>query len=218
MKIEIEGTDGAGKSTAVKYLAERLRDQGLTVLETREVGSKLIPTCLKLREIVLSPESDMSGEAMELVFAAMRLENERFYQRQKSADVILSDRGWLSHLAYTDHNVSKEFTDKFYLDFLQPLAPMPDLVIYLDLSTETAQKRISGRGEALDAIELKGLEFQENVRQSFAEHIEGLEKYSPETNVVIIDANKDLESVQGQLELIVANLSQLTRQDKQPVL
>ena len=55
--IEVEGTDGAGKTTALKYLIEKLRASGKTVLETREVGSPLIPVCVKLREIVLAPEA-----------------------------------------------------------------------------------------------------------------------------------------------------------------
>ena len=206
VKIEVEGCDGAGQTSALAYLSQLLKEKGHSVLETREVGSKLIPTCLKLREIVLSPDSNMSGEAMELVFAAMRLENERFYSTQ-DVDVILSDRGWLSHLAYTDHNVSEEFTNDFYMNFLMPMAPLPDVVIYFDVSAKTAQSRIKSRGEALDAIELKGLEFQENVRHSFKKHMRVMESTD---NAVIftVDANQNIEEVQSQLRYIVKELEE----------
>ena len=39
IKIEIEAIDGAGKTTALKYIAEKLRSKGLVVVETREVGA-----------------------------------------------------------------------------------------------------------------------------------------------------------------------------------
>ena len=84
IKIEVEGTDGAGKSTALKYLVEKFQASNKKVLETREVGSPLIPINVKLRQTVLDPESNLSGEAMELIFAAMRFENDRFYNKVQS--------------------------------------------------------------------------------------------------------------------------------------
>lgn len=204
--IEVEGTDGAGKTTALKYLIERLRAAGKTVLETREVGSPLIPTCVKLREIVLSPESDLSGEAMEFIFAAMRIENQKFYNKVKDQyDFIISDRGWLSHLAYTDHNVSQDFTEDFYFGVVNPLTELADAVIYLDVNTETALKRRVKRGTGMDVIEMKGVEFQEKVRESFALYRSMLVS---ETDVQVfdIDANKSVEGVQAEIDDVIKEL------------
>lgn len=203
LKVEIEGTDGAGKTTALKYLIEQLKLKNKKVLETREVGSPLVPINIKLRELVLSPESNLSGEAMELIFSAMRFENDKLYNKVSSGyDFIVSDRGWLSHLAYTDHNVSKEFTEDFYINFMQKYTSLPDVVIYFSVNSETALKRRVKRGEAADAIEAKGIAFQELVRESF-------NKYINRSNIktFVVDANQSIESVQSQINEIVNSLA-----------
>lgn len=207
MKIEVEGTDGAGKTTALKYLIEKLQATGSSVLETREVGSPLVPINVKLRELVLSPESGLSGEAMEMIFGAMRFEHDKLLKSVSGEyDFVVSDRGWLSHLAYTDHNVSKEFTDGLYLNFLKDLTQLPDVVIYFSINTETGLKRRISRGEGMDVIEQKGVEYQELVRGSFENYIENLNTIAPGATVFVVDANQDIPGVRAQIDDIVSAL------------
>lgn len=204
LKVEIEGTDGAGKTTALKYLIQQLRERGLEVLETREVGNPNIPVCGGLRELVLSPESDLSGAAMELIFSAMRIENERFYKSVGDRyDFIVSDRGWFSHLAYTDHNVSKSFTRDLYLNFMDKYTSMPDVVVYFSVNTETALKRRVKRGETMDVIEMKGVEYQELVRESFDKY---LNKYENDVFIYVVDANASIEGVGVQINTLISLL------------
>ena len=204
LKVEIEGTDGAGKTTALKYLIQQLRERGLEVLETREVGNPNIPVCGGLRELVLSPESDLSGAAMELIFSAMRIENERFYKSVGDRyDFIVSDRGWFSHLAYTDHNVSKSFTRDLYLNFMDKYTSMPDVVVYFSVNTETALKRRVKRGETMDIIEMKGVEYQELVRESFDKY---LNKYENDVFIYVVDANASIEGVRVQINTLISLL------------
>jgi dTMP kinase len=202
LKIEVEGTDGAGKTTALKYMIEELQKRGSKVLETREVGSPLIPINVKLREMVLSPESNLSGEAMELIFSAMRFENDRFYKSvENEYDFIVSDRGWFSHLAYTDHNVSVGFTEDLYLNFLQRYTNLPDVVVYFSVNTETALKRRVKRGGAVDVIEAKGVGYQELVRESFEKRLD-INK-PVKTKIFRVDANDTVEGVRSQIDTIV---------------
>ena len=51
--ITLEGPEGAGKSTNREYLAERLREQGIDVLLTREPGGT--PLAERIRELLLDP-------------------------------------------------------------------------------------------------------------------------------------------------------------------
>lgn len=202
LKIEVEGTDGAGKTTALKYMIEKLRARGQDVLETREVGNPNIPICVKLRETVLAPESNLSGEAMELIFSAMRFENDKYYKSiEGKHDMIVSDRGWFSHLAYTDHNVSKKFTQDLYLNFMQQYTNLPDVVIYFIVDTETALKRRVKRGGAIDVIEAKGTEYQELVRESFQSYI-----FESNIHKYFVDANQTLEQVQARMDEIIEDL------------
>jgi dTMP kinase len=206
LKIEIEGTDGAGKTTAMKYLVEKLRKRGNKVVETREVGTPLSPICLKLRELVLSPESNLRGETMELIFSAMRFENDKLCQEYGDVcDFIVSDRGWLSHLAYTDHNVDVDFTSDFYLNFMANYTQMPDIVIYFEINSETALERRAVRGDAEDVIEQKGVDFQEKVRWSFEKYLS--DKSLENTNVFVVDANKNIGEVQEQLDNILEHIN-----------
>lgn len=209
LKIEIEGCDGSGKTTALKYLVEKLKARGLSVLETREVGNPHIPICVQLRQTVLSPESNLSGEAMEFIFSAMRFENDKFMAREgHKYDFVVSDRGWFSHLAYTDHNVTPEFTEALYVNFLQNYTSLPDVVIYFSVNTETALKRRVKRGETMDVIEMKGVEYQELVRESF-------NKYLENSNVrkFVIDANDTIEGVRKQVDQIVNELTPVKNLD-----
>lgn len=213
IKVEFSGTDGAGKSLALTYFAEQARNRGLTVVETREVGNPNVPVCIKLRELVLDPNSGLCGEAMELIFSAMRYENDRWLRKLAESsnppDFVVSDRGYYDHLAYTDHNVSPEFTDLLYKGIIQEATLWPDVVIYFRVSTDTALKRRVKRGTGMDVIEMKGIEFQEKVRESFETHLYN-EYTSVYDSLYVIDANDTIEGVQKQLDAVLDVISENT--------
>jgi dTMP kinase len=211
LKIEFEGTDGAGKTTGLKYFIEEAKKLGLDVVETREVGNPSIPACVKLREFVLDPNSNLTGEAMELLFSAMRFENDRWttdlVNSGNEPDFLVSDRGWFSHLAYTDHNVSPEFTKVLYKGVMEERTFAPDVVIYFQVSTETALKRRVKRGTGMDVIEMKGIEFQNQVRDSFEKYMKQSEASGLGPQIFVIDANQSIEEVQSDLDEILSVLT-----------
>ncbi len=200
IRVDFCGADGSGKTTSLKYFIEQLRFKGLRVLETREVGNPHVQACVKLREFVLNPENNLSGAAMEFIFAAMRIENEKFYKSVEGEyDYIISDRGWFSHLAYTDHNVSPEFTELFYTKVVGLLTGRPDQVIFLNCLPEVALARRTLRNGFVDAIEAKGPRYQELVYKSFIEHFNA----NRTIPVAHIDANGDIASVRAQLDSLI---------------
>ncbi len=204
IKLEFEGTDGAGKTTGLKYFIEKAKALGLNIVETREVGNPNVPICVKLREVVLSPDSNLSGESMEFIFSAMRLENDRWLKTlQLNVDMVVSDRGWFSHLAYTDHNVTPEFT-KALFGLVGQMTDLPNVVIYFNVNTETALKRRVKRGEAMDVIEMKGIEYQELVRKSFKKYMDDPEFKN--IQIFQVDANDTIEGVRAQLDSILNSL------------
>jgi thymidylate kinase len=145
---------------------------------------------------------------MELLFSAMRYENDRWLRNlevsENPPDLVVSDRGWYSHLAYTDHNVSKDFTDLLYKGVIELETRLPEIVIYFRVNTETALKRRIKRGGVMDVIEMKGIEYQEKVRESFEEYIKE-DNNDPSTGTVFfsVDANQDLDNVKSQLNNIL---------------
>lgn len=213
LKIEFEGTDGAGKTTGLKYFIEQAQKRGLTVVETREVGNPHIPSCVKMREFVLDPNSGLSGQAMELIFSAMRYENDIWLKNlaksEKAPNLVVSDRGWFSHLAYTDHNVSIDFTEKLYNGLMAFETSFPDVVVYFSVNTDTALKRRQKRGTGMDVIEMKGVKFQEKVRRSFEKYLDISEINGTVNNIFEVDANRDLSVVQIQLDNILDAITRL---------
>lgn len=201
--IEVESIDGAGKTTVHSYIIKKLREKGKRVLDTREVGNPHLPVCVELRKLVLNPTSKLDGKSMEFIFAAMRIENQKFYETVKNDyDYIVSDRGLLSHLAYTDHNVNTYFTDDFYGGVVMPLTRNPDLVLFLEIDPETALKRRNARNGFVDAIEAKGPEFQRKVYSSFIKYIRKLET-NENLQYRFIDANGTIEEVQQKLDFVI---------------
>ena len=210
IKVEFEGTDGAGKTTGLKYFIEQAQKRGLAVVETREVGNPHVPVCVKLRELVLDPNSGLTGAAMELIFSAMRIENDVWLQNLQNSDnppdLVVSDRGWYSHLAYTDHNVTKDFTDLLYMGVMEQITSMPDVVVYFDVNTETALKRRIKRGTGMDVIEMKGVEYQELVRESFKERMATPLEAGTTPDIFVVDANDTIEGVREQLDDVLETL------------
>ena len=96
--ITFEGIDGAGKSTHIEPLAERLRARGRTVVCTREPGGT--PLAEHVRELVL--QSSMGGLSETLlVFAARRDHIERVIAPALArGEVVLCDRFTDATFAY----------------------------------------------------------------------------------------------------------------------
>jgi len=123
----------------------------------------------------------------------MRIENRRFYESiAGQVDFIVSDRGWLCHLAYTDHNVDEEFTRQLYVDFLEAKTYLPDRCYLFEVSADEAARRRASRGRAADAIELKGDDFQRRVAESYRKYAE---IYAGDFDIRIIDSSGTKESV-----------------------
>ncbi|HBD32184.1 MAG TPA: dTMP kinase, partial [Cupriavidus sp.] len=142
--ITFEGIDGAGKSTHIEWVAERLRVRA-NVVTTREPGGT--PLGEDLRQLLLHRKMHLETEAL-LMFAA---------RREHIAEVIEPA------LARGDWVISDRFTDATFayqgggrglaLDRLAALEQwvqgglQPDLTLLFDVPLETASARLAGARE-----------------------------------------------------------------------
>ena len=69
--VTFEGGDGSGKTTQAALLEEWLREQGRTVVRTREPGGTDLGN--ELREIVLHRRGDIAPRSEALLYAAEAL-------------------------------------------------------------------------------------------------------------------------------------------------
>lgn len=165
--ISFEGPDGAGKSTQVRLLADKLLSDGYQVTVTREPGGT--PLGDKIRTLLLDPaNSEMCAQTEALLYAAARAQHVRevIAPALARSEIVITDR-------YTDSTVvyqgAARALDRAHLEALNLFATdsvVPDITILLDAEAFALKCRLMNRGDS-DRIELEGDLFHEAVRQGF---------------------------------------------------
>jgi dTMP kinase len=196
MFITFEGGEGTGKSTQVKILAERLRFNGQSVVETREPGGT--PQAEALRNLLVSGETDRwSAESEALLNYAARDSHLHKIIRPALAagSTVLCDRFMDSTRAYQGYAGACTF---HLLDELERSivgATRPDKTLVFDLDPVVGLARAAARGQgAEDRFERKGLAFHQRIRDGFLE----IARAEP-SRCRIIDAGQDLAAVSAAI-------------------
>ncbi len=164
--ITFEGGEGAGKSTQVRALAERLRARGIGVVTTREPGGA--PGAEMLRDLLLGGRLDLAPLAEMMLHFAARAEHVARTIRPALADGnwVLCDRFFDSTGAY---QVDGQGADAGAFAALKRLiAPHPDLTLVLTVSPQVAAAREAARGRAADRYDRLGAAFHARVADGFA--------------------------------------------------
>ena len=197
--VVLEGIDGAGTTTHVGRLAERLRTMRVPVRATREPSDGPVGTLVRqvLTGRVVVPGGRAPGWAtMALLFAADRMDHVESEIDPFVAEggVVLSDRYDASSLAY--QSVSSGADSKEAVEWIRSLnryVRRPDLTIVLDLSPETASERRLQRGEPAQLYE------QNEVQRALAAFYKDLAKHMPKDRVVVIDASGSVDEVHARV-------------------
>ena len=179
--IVIEGIDGAGKTTQIELLAERLREKGRTVHITAEPTSSVSGGLLR---DALGGISSRTPCEMAALFVLDRIfhnvnPNGINAMLEKGIDVIC-DRYYYSSLAYQGSQTDFEWVKNMNLSC--PEIRIPDLCIFLDLSPEESLKRIS-KGRTTTELYEK-LDILKNVRKRFFDVFDILKGRD---NIIVID-------------------------------
>jgi len=193
--VVLEGIDGAGTTTQVAKLAERLRKQKVAVRATREPSDGPIGTLVRqmLTGRVVVPDGRAPNwTTMALLFAADRTDHveSEIEPWVATGGVMISDRYDASSLAY--QSVSSGGEGRAAVEWIRTLnkhAKRPDLTVVLDLPPEVAADRREARGEALQLYE------QNEVQRALAAFYKDLAKHMPQDRVVLIDAGGNIDEV-----------------------
>jgi dTMP kinase len=168
--ISFEGGEGAGKSTQIKLLAERLTEAKVRTIVTREPGGS--PGAEIIRHLVLSGMGKLLGaEAETLLFAAARDDHVHtvIEPALKQGIWVLCDR-------FSD-------STRVYQGILGQVPPAilsamqrvtigdlkPDLTLILDVPVEVGLQRAAkrrGTGTA-DRFEAEGIKFHQQLREAY---------------------------------------------------
>lgn len=188
--ITFEGTDGCGKSTQMKKLAEHLTSCGYEVVTTREPGG--CPIGEKIRELLLSLDSKgMSAECEALLYAASRVEHVRsvILPALRMGKIVLCDRFLDSSIAYQAYG--RELGEDFIRQINKAATDLiiPDRTLMFDIARETAKARMA-QGAPLDRLELEKEDFFARVAHGY-----DCAAQAEPARIVRIDSGRSIEEV-----------------------
>jgi dTMP kinase len=190
--ITIEGPEGAGKSTVIAMLAQRLEEEGYPVLMTREPGG--IEIAEQIRKVILNPDNTaMDPRTEALLYAAARRQHltEKVKPALEKGSIVLCDRFVDSSLAYQGYARGLGMEEVFTINQFAIENMMPDTTLYFDIEPEEGLKRInSHKGREINRLDLEALDFHKKVREGYLI----LKERFPE-RFISIDASASLEDV-----------------------
>ena len=204
--ITLEGPEGAGKSTNREYLAERLREQGVDVLLTREPGGT--PLAERIRELLLAPSDEpMAADTELLLVFAARAQHLQQVIRPALArgSVVLCDRFTDATYAYQGGGRGLSTARIAQLERFVQGELRPDLTLIFDLPVEVGLARAAARGR-LDRFEQEQRSFFESVRHAYLARAE----QSPQ-RYRVLDAGQSLAQVQADIDALLPSLLEACR-------
>jgi dTMP kinase len=205
--IVFEGIEGAGKTTQIRILAERLAKAGITARGVREPGGT--PVGDDIREILLHPEKEITAATEALLFMASRAElvSRELIPALDDGVTILVDRFFLSTYAYQIAGRGLPEPEIRAANRLATGGLVPDLTLLLDVPASQGLGRADARG-ARDRIEKADDEFHQRVNAGFRKFTDPHWQAShPECGPIkLIDATGDKEIVHRRLVDVLADV------------
>jgi dTMP kinase len=189
--ITFEGGEGAGKSTQVRTLAERLAKASIEAIATREPGGS--PGAEAIRSLLVTGETDRWSPTSEtlLLYAARRDHIERTIRPAlERGQWVICDRFADSTRAYQGAAGGASEDLIAALEAAVLMDTRPDLTLMFDLPPDVGLARAAGRGGAEARFEAKGLDFHARLRARFL----AIAQAEPE-RCVVIDAQPGPEQV-----------------------
>ncbi len=191
MLIAVEGIDGSGKTTIANFLKDFLKKQSYEVVLLKEPSDSKWGKMLKesFKKGRLPPKKELEFFILDRKYNVER----NIAPALKSGKIVILDRYYYSTLAYQGalgFNIDeiKKINESF--------APKPDLVIILDVDPKIAIERIKRKRGGINKFE--DLNYLKKVRSIFLS--------IKDDNIVVIDANKDLDYVKQEVLKAVSNL------------
>lgn len=187
--IIFEGTDGAGKSTQVKLLADYLKAKGINTVATFEPTDG--PIGQRIRSLYTNREQVTKAEELELFLADRKEHVDNLINPSiAQGKVVLCDRYYFSTAAY-------QGALGFDVDEIlerNNFAPEPDLVLLFDLPVQLGRERIQkNRGEATNDFE----------KEEMLTKVSNIFKQLDFPYIKRIDASKSIEEIHKNILLHV---------------
>jgi dTMP kinase len=201
--ITLEGSEGSGKTTAARHLADWLRGRGEEAVLTAEPGGTRLGE--EVRRIVLhmrNVSDDLDVRADALLYAAARAQHTArliLPALQRGQHVICA-RYLDSSLAYQGAGYGNDPEQMRWLQRFATYDTLPDLTILIDVPVEVGLGR-KRRGEWNRFEDTQSVEFFETVRSAYLE----LAAAEPE-RFRVVDGSGSVEETDLLVRTAVAEL------------
>jgi dTMP kinase len=199
--LTFEGGEGAGKSTNLDYVRDRLEAAGIPLLLSREPGGTALGE--QIRALLLTPENKgMSSDAELLLMFAARAEHlhKVIIPALQRGTWVLCDRFTDATYAYQGGGRGIPSERIAVLEDWVQGGFQPDMTILFDLPIDVGMQRAGQRGE-LDRFEQEDVSFFEAVRAGYRERA----RQHPR-RFRVVDASLELDAVRQQLDEILDEL------------
>ena len=195
--IALEGIDGSGKTTQVERLVAHFREQGREVVQTRE-PRKDVGLVGKLIQEILHGKATVSPVAFQYLFSADRQmhHQELILPALKAGKVVISDRCFWSAIPYglldkeekvEANSIYQKLAAQSILSFYHEFT-IPDKTLYLEVSLETAMKRLQAETTVKEIYEDKA-----KLQRALEGYQWLLHEFPKE--FTIVDANRSVDEV-----------------------
>ena len=210
--ITFEGPEGSGKTTQIQLLAAWLREQGQTVLATREPGGTVIGD--RVRAILLdSDHREMQAQTEILLFSAARAQivGQIIRPHLARGGVVLCDRFADSTLAYQGYGRQLDLATLRLITAFATGGLQPDLTFCLDLPVDVGlQRKAAGAGEEWNRMEQETLAFHGRVHRGYLT----LAQAEP-ARWRVLDATQPVQALQAAMRAeVAARLGLLAEPDR----
>jgi dTMP kinase len=164
--IVFEGAEGAGKTTQIRLLAERLKAARIPCTTVREPGGT--PVGDAIRGILLHADQEIIASTEALLFMASRAElvARGIQPALEAGRNVLVDRFFLSTYAYQIFGRGLPEAEIRAANRLATAGLVPDLTLLLDVAAAEGLGRADARG-ARDRMERSGDDFHQRVTSAF---------------------------------------------------
>jgi dTMP kinase len=192
--ITVEGIEGAGKTTCLNLIEQRVRQRGHALLVTREPGGTTLGE--DLRTLLLGHRHEgMTDDTELLLMFAARAEHlqARILPALSAGSWVLCDRFTDATYAYQGYGRGIDLGRIAILEQWVQGERRPDLTLLMDLPVEIGLER-AGKRSTPDRFESEAFAFFERVRNGYL----SLANAQPD-RFRVIDAAQSLQQVSDQV-------------------
>lgn len=167
--ITFEGVEGAGKTSVLHTLTDKLIDLGYEVIATREPGG--IDIAEQIRTILHDPANTNMEERTEaLLYAAARRQHlvEKVLPALDEGKIVLCDRFIDSSLAYQGYARGLGMKEVFQINQFAIQDVMPNLTLLFDIAPKKGLERIAAnKNREKNRLDMETLAFHEKVYEGY---------------------------------------------------